>query len=146
MNKEADPKESYRVLLVDDTPTNLAVLKETLVPEGYKLAFANSGEKALEIALNLVPELILLDVMMPGIDGLETCRRLKTDSRTKEIPVIFITAKKEAEDIVAGFQAGGVDYITKPFLQEEVCARVRTHLEIVRLKKSLEELRNKEQG
>jgi len=138
-----DNLKGYRVLLVDDTPTNLAVLKETLAPEGYKLAFTNSGEKAFDIASQIVPDLILLDVMMPGIDGYETCRKLKENSKTKEIPIIFITAKKETEDIVEGFRAGGVDYITKPFKQEEVCMRVRTHLELVRLRKTVEEQYNR---
>ncbi len=143
MSNGIDNPGDYRVLLVDDTPTNLAVLKETLTPEGYKLAFANSGEKALEITSRIIPDLILLDVMMPGIDGLETCRQLKADSKTKEIPIIFITAKKESEDIVAGFRAGGVDYITKPFQQNEVCLRVRTHLDLVRLRKSVEDQFNR---
>lgn len=139
MSENSENQKLCRLLLVDDTPTNLAVLKETLAPEGYNLVFANSGEKALEIAPKTMPELILLDIMMPGIDGLETCRKLKADSKTSKIPIIFITAKKEVEDIVEGFKAGGVDYITKPFQQEEVCARVRTHLDLVRLKKSVEE-------
>jgi putative two-component system response regulator len=133
-----DEASNWRVLLVDDTPANLAVLKETLTPEGYKLAFANTGEKALGIAAQINPDLILLDVMMPGIDGYETCRRLKKDEKTKDIPIIFITAKKETEDIVQGFKVGGIDYVPKPFNQEEVCSRVRTHLELHELKKSLE--------
>ncbi|MDX1411500.1 MAG: adenylate/guanylate cyclase domain-containing protein [Nitrospirales bacterium] len=128
-----------RILLVDDTPANLAVLKEALASEKYKLAFANSGEKALEIIPNLSPNLILLDVMMPGIDGYETCTRLKQNSKTKDIPIIFITAKKETDDIVQGFQVGGVDYITKPFHKEEVCARIRNHLELQFLRKQNEE-------
>ena len=128
-----------RVLLVDDTPTNLAVLKEALASENYKLAFANSGEKALEIIPKLSPNLILLDVMMPGIDGYETCARLKQNPKTKDIPIIFITAKKETDDIVKGFQVGGVDYITKPFHQEEVCARIRNHLELQFLRKQNED-------
>mgnify|MGYP002635296015 CR=1 FL=1 len=129
---------TWRVLVVDDTPANLAVLKETLTPEGYKLAFANSGEKALEIAGQISPDLILLDVMMPGIDGYETCKQLKQNVKTKDIPIIFITAKKETEDIVQGFKAGGVDYVPKPFQQEEICSRVRTHLELRELQKNLE--------
>ena len=144
MSENLTKQIESRVLLVDDTPANLAVLKETLAPEGYKLVFAGSGEKALEIAEKLVPELILLDVMMPGIDGLETCRQLKANSKTKEIPVIFITAKKEAEDIVAGFEAGGADYIAKPFQQEEVCARVRTYLELVQLRKYVKEKKDRD--
>ncbi len=128
-----------RILLVDDTPANLAVLREALASENYKLAFANSGEKALEIIPNLSPNLILLDIMMPGIDGYETCTRLKQNSKTKDIPIIFITAKKETDDIVQGFQVGGVDYITKPFHKEEVRARIRNHLELQFLRKQNEE-------
>jgi len=129
----------FRVLLVDDTPTNLAVLKDTLVSEKYKLGFANSGEKALNIIPIFSPDLILLDIMMPGIDGYEVCNRLKQDPKTKNIPIIFITAKKETKDIVQGFQAGGVDYISKPFHKEEVCARIRNHLELQFLRKQNEE-------
>jgi len=110
-----------------------------LEPQGYKLLYANSGEKALEIAFNNFPDLILLDIMMPGIDGFETCDRLKAEPVTKDIPIIFITAKIETEDIVQGFQQGGVDYILKPFQQEEVSARVRTHLELSQLRKKLDE-------
>ena len=131
---------NWRVLVVDDTPANLAVLKETLAPEGYKLSFANTGEKALEIAAQINPDLILLDVMMPGIDGYETCSRLKQDDKTKDIPIIFITAKKETEDIVHGFKVGGIDYVPKPFQQEEICSRVRTHLELRELQKNLEQM------
>lgn len=131
-----DPS-SKRVFLVDDTPTNLVVLKETLEPEGYKLAFASSGEEALEILPELLPDLILMDVMMPGIDGFETCRKLKQNNQLKSIPVIFITAKKDVESIVEGFEVGGVDYVPKPFNHREICARVRTHLELGELKECL---------
>ena len=141
MNEARQEKAAnWRVLVVDDTPANLAVLKETLAPEGYKLAFANTGEKALEIAAQISPDLILLDVMMPGIDGYETCTRLKQDKKTSDIPIIFITAKKETEDIVHGFKVGGIDYVPKPFQQEEVCSRVRTHLELRELQKHLEQM------
>jgi formate hydrogenlyase transcriptional activator len=128
----------WKVLLVDDNADNLAVLRDTLTPEGYDLFFANSGEKALEIAKQVHPDLILLDVLMPGIDGYETCKKIKENERTEDIPIIFITAKKDAEDIVKGFSAGGVDYIPKPFYDEEVCARVRTHLELIDLREKLE--------
>jgi len=130
---------NLKILVVDDTPANLGILRETLEPQGYKLLYANSGEKALEIAFNNFPDLILLDIMMPGIDGFETCDRLKAEPVTKDIPIIFITAKIETEDIVQGFQQGGVDYILKPFQQEEVSARVRTHLELSQLRKKLDE-------
>ena len=139
MNNIFSIASELRILLVDDTPANLAVLREALASENYKLAFANSGEKALEIIPNLSPNLILLDIMMPGIDGYETCTRLKQNSKTKDIPIIFITAKKETDDIVQGFQVGGVDYITKPFHKEEVRARIRNHLELQFLRKQNEE-------
>ena len=118
-----------KVLMVDDTPANIDVLRKVLAPEGYKLSFANSGEKALKIVERALPDLILLDVMMPGMDGLETCRQLKANPLTHDIPVVFITAKSDLDDLVAGFQVGAVDYIGKPFRQEEVCVRVRTHLQ-----------------
>jgi len=131
--------KTLKILVVDDTPANLGLLRETLEPQGYKLLYANSGEKALEIAFSNFPDLILLDVMMPGIDGYETCRRLKDNVQTKDIPIIFITAKIETEDIVQGFQQGGVDYILKPFRPEEISARVGTHLELSELRKRLDE-------
>lgn len=118
-----------KVLMVDDTPANIDVLRKVLSPEGYKLSFANSGEKAIQLATRTLPDLILLDVMMPpGIDGFETCRRLKQQETTRDIPIIFITAKTDTDDLVEGFRIGAVDYITKPFKQEEVCVRVQTHV------------------
>ncbi|AUI69532.1 response regulator [Beggiatoa leptomitoformis] len=121
---------SARVLMVDDTPANIDVLRKVLTPEGYKLYFANNGEKALQIAEKAMPDLILLDVMMPGgIDGFTTCTYLKQNALTATIPVIFITAKTDTQDMIEGFRVGAVDYITKPFRQEEVCVRVRTHLQ-----------------
>jgi signal transduction histidine kinase len=139
MNELSNGSDTWKLLLVDDNADNLGVLRDTLTPEGYDLFFASSGEKAIEIALQAQPHLILLDVMMPGIDGFETCQKLKEDERTKDIPVIFITAKKDSEDIVKGFSVGGVDYVPKPFFEEEVCARVRTHMELINLRKKLEE-------
>jgi response regulator RpfG family c-di-GMP phosphodiesterase len=131
-------KEDWTILAVDDAPINLDILRETLEPEGYDLGIATTGEEALEIIPSLSPDLILLDIMMPGIGGYETCRRLKNNEATKDIPVIFITTKSETEDIVKGFKSGGVDYILKPFQKEEVCARVETHLELLDLRQSLE--------
>lgn len=128
----------WKVLLVDDNSDNLGVLRATLTPEGYDLFFASSGEKAIEIAVEAQPDLILLDVIMPGMDGYETCQKLMGDEKTKDIPIIFITAKKDTEDILQGFSVGGVDYIPKPFFEEEVRARVRTHLELIDLRKKLE--------
>jgi len=128
-----------KVLIVDDVPANLNVLYNALESEGYKILAAPNGEVALKNAQRTTPELILLDIMMPGIDGFETCRRLKADESTADIPIIFITARSETESIVEGFQIGGVDYIIKPFQHEEVRARVRTHLMIKRLQDELRE-------
>jgi diguanylate cyclase (GGDEF)-like protein len=127
---QEDTSKGNKILIVDDTPENIDVLRQTLAPEGYKISVAPSGEKALNIAQRVIPDLILLDIMMPGIDGFETCARIKKDPLLKDIPVIFISAKSETEDIVEGFNHGGVDYISKPFRQEEVFARVNTHLKI----------------
>jgi len=139
MNKNKIDLMSAEILIVDDIPTNLNLLRQALEPEGYNIIAAPSGEVALQIADRTQPDLILLDIMMPGIDGFETCRLLKADKATADIPVIFITAKDEMESIVKGFQVGGVDYITKPFQHEEVRARVQTHLTIKRLRDGLEE-------
>lgn len=126
------------ILVVDDTPANLNVLRAMLEEQSYRVAVAPSGEIALRIASKIKPALILLDVMMPGIDGYETCRRLKAQHETQRIPVIFVTARTDTEDLLAGFNAGGVDYVSKPFKREEVLARVRTQ---VQLHQSVERLR-----
>jgi putative two-component system response regulator len=115
------------VLVVDDTPENIDILVETL-KHGYQLRAATNGERALEIVQRTPPDLILLDIMMPGIDGFEVCRRLKADITTRHIPVIFITAKIGIEDELRGLELGAVDYITKPISPPVVQARVRTHL------------------
>ena len=121
-----------RLLIVDDEPTNLQILRQVLQAD-YRLLFARDGEKALQLAATERPDLILLDVMMPGLTGLETCQRLKADPVTQGIPVIFVTALTDASDESAGFAAGGVDYITKPISPPVVSARVRTHLSLVRV-------------
>lgn len=121
---------SRKILIVDDTPANVRLLSDMLSPKGYKLYFANSGEQALQIAPRIRADLILMDVMMPGIDGFETCIQLKQQEQFQDIPVIFITAKTDPADLSRGFKAGGVDYITKPINQLEVEARVQTHLRI----------------
>ncbi|MBI1923308.1 sigma-54-dependent Fis family transcriptional regulator [Candidatus Poribacteria bacterium] len=127
-----------KILIVDDIPANLNMLSDTLEPEGYDILAAPSGEVALQLVSRNLPDLILLDVMMPkGIDGFETCRQLKQEPTTAEIPVIFVTAKDETESLVEGFRVGGVDYIAKPFEKEEVLARVGTHLKISQLTKEL---------
>ncbi len=129
-----------RILIVDDVPANLDILSQSLEADSYNVLVATSGESALKVAAQTVPDLIMLDVMMPGIDGFETCRRLKADEATRAIPVIFLTARDELEGVLEGFRAGGVDYISKPFQKEEVLIRIRTHLERDRLAKDLAEL------
>ena len=128
-----------RILLVDDQPANLEVLCALLEAEGYEISLAPSGEVALKIAAQTEhpPDLILLDVMMPGMDGYEVCRRLKAAGRTRAIPVIFITARDLTEGVLEGFSAGGVDYIAKPFRDQEVLIRVQTHLRLSRMAREL---------
>jgi len=122
-----------RILIVDDVPANIAVLRDALEAEGYRIAVATSGQAALRQAARSAPDLILLDVMMPGMDGYEVCRQLKAEEATREVPVLFLTAHADTEAVVKGFQVGGVDCIAKPFHKEEVLARLRTHLERARL-------------
>ena len=128
-----------KILIVDDNPTNLKVLLEVLEAAGFSVLVAPGGESALKIAGQALPDLVLLDVMMPVMDGYEVCRRLKQDASTQAIPVIFITANDQTEGVVAGFAAGGVDYIPKPFRREEVLARVNAHLRLRSLARELEE-------
>ena len=124
-----------KILIVDDILANIEVLHETLEPEGYIISVATSGKMALDVALHLKPDLVLLDIMMPEMDGYETCQKLKENEDTRDFPVIFISAKGENEDIVEGFRVGGVDYIAKPFHGEEVLSRVRTHAQLHYLKR-----------
>jgi phosphoserine phosphatase RsbU/P len=126
-----------KVLIVDDVPANLKILRDALRPEGYNILVAASGEDALRTASRSVPDLILLDVMMPGMNGFEVCRRIKDDDDIKHIPVIFLTALEDKSGLVEGFTAGGVDYVTKPFEKEEVLARIDTHLKVSRLSRAL---------
>lgn len=131
--------ENGLILIVDDTPTNLEVLSETLYDAGFEVAIALDGESALAQIQVGEFDLILLDVMMPGIDGFETCRRLKANSVINHIPVIFMTALSDNESKVKALEIGAVDYITKPFHEKEVLARVKTHLKLYKLKQSLEQ-------
>ncbi|GAB4292392.1 MAG: hypothetical protein Fur0025_28100 [Oscillatoriaceae cyanobacterium] len=128
-----------KVLIVDDTPSNLEVLFDILNESGFKVLVAQDGESALERARYGQPDLILLDILMPGIDGFETCRRLKSHDTTKDIPIIFMTGLSETVDKVKGFQLGAVDYVTKPLQYEEILARVTTHLTIRHLNRRLQE-------
>jgi two-component system sensor histidine kinase ChiS len=130
--------ETEAILLVDDNPTNLQLLFETLDGRGYKLLIAKDGKTALSIARKACPHLILLDIMMPEMDGYEVCRQLKADPATEEIPVIFLSALTDTKDKVQGLDLGAVDYVTKPFQPDEVIARVNTHLTVYRLKQALD--------
>ena len=127
-----------RILLVDDDVTNLDVLRHTLDGRGYRLFVTRSGESAIEVARRVHPLLILLDIVMPGIDGYETCRRLKEDPETREAAVIFLSSLDETKDKVRGLEVGAVDFVSKPFQSDEVVARVNTHLTLQRLRRQLE--------
>lgn len=131
-------QEPQGILIVDDNPTNLEVLSESLIQEGFQVAVAIDGESALEQVNYHRPELIFLDVMMPGINGFETCQRLKENPETHDIPVIFMTALSDSENKVRGLSLGAIDYVTKPFQQEEVLARVRVHLQVQNLTRTLQ--------
>ena len=135
--------DKMKILVVDDIPANMNLLRNTLEPQGYQIFWAPNGEVAIDIAKRNHPDLILLDVLMPGIDGYETCLRLKEEASTTHIPVIFVTAKDETADMVKGFRVGGVDYITKPFKDEEVLVRVSNHLKINQLTRELSEQNRK---
>jgi DNA-binding NtrC family response regulator len=125
------------ILVVDDIATNRNLLRETLEPQGYEVLLAGDGEAALKAAKRAQPDVILLDVVMPGLDGFETCRRLKQHPETSGIPVIFISALSETRSLVEGFQAGGIDYVSKPFQADEILSRVKTHLENARLTRAV---------
>jgi signal transduction histidine kinase len=133
------PSSPQTILIVDDNPTNLEVLFDTLTGAGFEVAVASDGESALEQVAYQKPALILLDIMMPGISGFETCRCLKENPDTQGIPVIFTTALSDPENKIRGLALGAVDYITKPFYQEEVLARIRVHFKLCNLTVSLEQ-------
>ena len=137
MKSEIQPNGT--ILIVDDNSANLGVLSDALSQEGFEVRVAKSGKMALERVKYALPDLILLDVMMPEMDGFETCRRLQANPETTQIPIIFMTALSDTANKVEGFQLGAVDYITKPFQQEEVLARVKLHLKLHVLAEKLEE-------
>ncbi|WP_417498960.1 HD domain-containing phosphohydrolase [Methylophaga sp.] len=130
-----------QILIVDDVPDNIQVAMSLLREDSYEFSFANSGEKALSILQNddAAFDLILLDIMMPGLDGYETCQRIKSQTQLKDIPIIFLTAKADVDSIARAFKVGGVDYVTKPFHAAELLARVRTHVQLYQTKKWLEQ-------
>ncbi|MDP3617204.1 MAG: response regulator [Rhodoferax sp.] len=129
-----------KILAVDDTPASLRLLTEILKEEGYEVRSAISGELALHAAATNPPDLVLLDIRMPGMDGYEVCRRLKADPATRDVPVIFVSAVTETDEKVLGFGLGAVDFVTKPYQYEELIARLSTHLELNRLRHHLEDL------
>ena len=134
-----DTTDKGVILIVDDTPTNLEVLFDFLADSGFKVLVAEDGETAIERVEYAPPDLVLLDILMPGVDGFETCRCLKANERTKDVPVIFMTALSETVDKVRGLNLGAVDYITKPLQHEEVLARIQLHLSLQKLTKKLKD-------
>jgi putative two-component system response regulator len=132
-----------RILAVDDTAASLRLLTDILKEEGYEVRSAISGELALRAAAASPPDLVLLDIRMPGMDGYEVCRQLKANPATRDVPVIFVSAVSETDEKVLGFGVGAVDFVTKPYQRDELMARVRTHLELNRLRHHLEELVDK---
>jgi PAS domain S-box-containing protein len=139
MNADVNSNRCDRILVVDDDATTLQLLTNLLAVHGYHVYSASNGELALEHIRSTLPDLILLDIRLPGMDGYEVCRRLKDDARTRSVPVIFISSLEDEGDKVKGFQTGAVDYIVKPFQVEEVLARVRTHLRLQKLTDQLEQ-------
>lgn len=139
IDRSPAPAAGIEVLVVDDTPASLELLDSLLSRAGYLVRAAQDGRMALRSARARAPDLILLDVRMPGMDGYELCRLLKSDAATRDVPVIFLSALRETSDMVKGFALGAVDYIAKPFQADEVLARVRTHVELYRLQTRLEE-------
>src|SRR5881409_1965877 len=117
-----------RILVVDDTPANIQTVAAILKGQGYQLSVATNSKQALDVLEKIRPDLILLDVMMPELDGFETCQRIKSAEAWRDIPVIFLTAKTDTADIVKGFEMGAVDYVGRPFNAHELLARVNTHL------------------
>jgi len=139
-------KDKTKILVIDDTQKNLEVVGQLLSDNNFDVTAANNGERGIAIAKKVMPDVILLDVMMPDVDGYDVCRRLKSDPKTTVIPIIFLTAKTDSDDLVKGFEAGAVDYITKPFVKDELLARVNVHAELTiksRQEKMLAEMLDK---
>lgn len=136
-------RQFARILVVEDTLENRDILEAMLEDEGYQVSVAENGREALSLVAKVKPDLILLDVMMPEMDGFETCKRLKASSATQNIPVIFLTARMDPEDIVKGFKLGARDYVTKPFNAVELSERVKTHIQLRLAQQKLEQLADK---
>ncbi|MGK7901141.1 MAG: response regulator [Hormoscilla sp.] len=139
MNSNQADVRKPEILIVDDTPNNLRFLSTMLLEQGYEVRKAINGQMALKSVHSEPPNLILLDIRMPEMNGYEVCQKLKSEAQTKEIPVIFLSALDDPMDKVMAFDVGGIDYITKPFQFEEVLARVKTHLMMRQLQKQLQE-------
>lgn len=135
-------QEQPNILIVDDTPDNLRLLSSMLSEQGYRIRLAPNGQRALSAIEKVPPDLILLDIMMPDMDGYEVCEKLKANKSTKDIPVIFISALSEEFEKTRAFSSGGVDYVTKPFFEKEVLARIQAHLELKRAREELVTLCN----
>lgn len=137
--------DNATILVVDDQPNNIKVLLSFFKKHNFQTRIADSGERALQMLDRFTPDLVLLDVMMPGLNGFETCQRIKADEEKRDIPIIFMTALDSIEDKLTGFEAGGLDYITKPFNQAEVLARINTHIALrrksIELEKALREIK-----
>ncbi|MCP4693030.1 MAG: response regulator [Desulfobacterales bacterium] len=133
--------EKPLILIVDDNPQNLQFIGNLLSKNGYEPAVTMNGSQALDFLGHEKAELILLDIMMPEIDGYEVCKKIKANNALQDIPVIFLTAKTETDDLVKGFDAGAVDYVTKPFNSAELLARIKTHIELKRAREELKTLR-----
>ncbi len=129
-NQRFQDYSKQHILIIDDEPINLKILSRKLETEGYEVIVASSGETGLHLVTESQPDLILLDIMMPEIDGFEVCRRLKASPQTSEMPIIFLTSKTDTEDVIKGFELGAVDYVGKPFKHLELLARVKTHLKL----------------
>lgn len=133
-------EETNNILIVDDNPENLKVASNFLIEKGYKIALALNAEDALTVLRRNRIDLILLDIMMPDVDGIELCQKIKKNKRLKEIPIIFLTGKNRIEDLEEGFKVGGVDYITKPFKREILLIRVKSHIDLYKSKKTILEM------
>lgn len=132
-----EDKSKQLILVVDDQPNNLKVIASFL-QESYALSFANNADRAMKTLERVIPDLIMLDIMMPDIDGYELCKMIKAIDRLKEVPIIFLSAKSDIEDVIKGFDYGAVDYITKPFNMKEVKTRIKTHIELSRAKRFIQ--------
>ncbi|MBF0233514.1 MAG: response regulator [Desulfamplus sp.] len=134
MHDNSPPDNHFSILIVDDEPMNIQLLGNLLKDQHYKVEFATSGKEAIDWIYSYPFDLVLLDIMMPGMSGYEVCRKIKSDKTKKHIPVIFLTAMADTKDILKGFEVGGSDYITKPFQALELLARVKVHVEIKTLR------------